>query len=98
VAGRAFATLRRAAASIRHVVPIGPAHFVPFRGLAVSSAAAFRTPLGDVPLDRDAIEAIGELPQECMARELSAGIWRRPACFSSARRATVPGGGGRFQA
>jgi MEMO1 family protein len=40
---------------------------VPFRGIAVPSATAFRTPLGDVPLDRDAIEAIRDLPQVDLA-------------------------------
>jgi MEMO1 family protein len=63
VAGCAFAALRAGAAKIRRVVVIGPAHFVPVRGLAVPSATAFRTPLGDVPLDRGAFAAIAELPQ-----------------------------------
>lgn len=36
--------------SIRRVVLIGPSHRVAFRGLAASSAAAWRTPLGDVPV------------------------------------------------
>jgi MEMO1 family protein len=63
VAGRAFAALRAGAAKIRRVVVIGPAHFVPIRGVAVPSARAFRTPLGDVPVDRAALEAVRELPQ-----------------------------------
>ena len=63
VAGRAFAALRAGAAKIRRVVVIGPAHFVPIRGLAAPLVAAFRTPLGDVPLDTAAIEAILDLPQ-----------------------------------
>ena len=67
VAGRAFAALRAGAAKIRRVVVIGPAHFVPIRGVAVPSAAAFRTPLGDVPVDRAMIEAIRELPQVQLA-------------------------------
>src|SRR5919106_6343135 len=62
VAGHAFAALRGAAAKIRRVVVIGPAHFVPIRGLALPTVAAFRTPLGDLPLDRAAIEAL-DLPQ-----------------------------------
>jgi len=62
VAGRAFAVLGPGAAVICRVVLIGPAHFVPIRGLAVPTVAAFRTPLGDVPLDRAAIEAL-DLPQ-----------------------------------
>ena len=52
VAGHAFAALGAGASAIRRAVVVGPAHFVPFRGIAVPSAAAFRTPLGDVPLDR----------------------------------------------
>jgi MEMO1 family protein len=63
VAGRAFAALHAGAARIRRVVLIGPAHFVAIRGLAAPLAAAFRTPLGDVPLDWTAIEAIQSLPQ-----------------------------------
>jgi AmmeMemoRadiSam system protein B len=63
VAGHAFAALGAAAARIRQVVAIGPAHFVPIRGLAVPSAEAFRMPLGDVPLDRAAIAGILDLPQ-----------------------------------
>jgi AmmeMemoRadiSam system protein B len=67
VAGHAFAALGDAAAQIRRGVVVGPAHFVPFRGIAVPSAAAFRTPLGEVPLDQDAIAAIRDLPQLALA-------------------------------
>jgi MEMO1 family protein len=67
VAGHAFASLGEDAPQIRRVVVIGPAHYVPFRGIAVPSATAFRTPLGDVPLDRDAIEAIRDLPEVDLA-------------------------------
>jgi MEMO1 family protein len=63
VAGHAFAALGDRALGIRRVVVIGPAHFVPIRGLAVPGAAAFRTPLGDVPLDAEGIAAILDLPQ-----------------------------------
>ena len=63
VAGHVFAALRGGARHIRRVVVIGPAHFVPFRGVAVPSAEAFRTPLGDVALDGRAIESIVDLPQ-----------------------------------
>jgi AmmeMemoRadiSam system protein B len=38
------------------VVLIGPAHFVPLTGLAVPGAAAWRTPLGSVPIDSSARE------------------------------------------
>jgi MEMO1 family protein len=63
VAGHAFAALGAAASEIRRVVVVGPAHFVPFRGVAVPSVDAFRTPLGEVPVDRDALETILDLPQ-----------------------------------
>jgi AmmeMemoRadiSam system protein B len=63
VAGHAFASMSEGASQIRRIVVIGPAHFVPFRGIAVPGAEVFRTPLGDVPVDRDAIEMILDLPQ-----------------------------------
>jgi hypothetical protein len=63
VAGHAFASLAGHAPRIRRAVVIGPAHYVPFRGIAVPSGKAFRTPLGEVPLDRGALEGIRDLPQ-----------------------------------
>jgi MEMO1 family protein len=63
VAGRAFAALGAGAAKLRRVVVIGPAHYVPLRGLARPTAAAFRTPLGEVPLDEAAATTLRELPQ-----------------------------------
>jgi MEMO1 family protein len=63
VAGHAFGALRAGAARLRRVVVVGPAHVVPFRGLALPIAKAFRTPLGDIPIDDDAIGAIRDLPQ-----------------------------------
>lgn len=52
VAGAAFARLRPDARSIRRVLLLGPAHFVPFGGLAVPEAEELSTPLGAVPIDR----------------------------------------------
>ncbi len=40
---------------ITRVVLLGPVHHVPVAGLAVPGADRFRTPLGDIPLDREAI-------------------------------------------
>ncbi len=37
----------------RWVVLVGPSHFVRFPGLALPDAAAFATPLGDVPVDEE---------------------------------------------
>jgi len=52
-AGVGWATLAGAAQSPERVVLVGPSHRVPVggSGVGVSSAAAWRTPLGDVPLD-----------------------------------------------
>lgn len=63
VAATVYAQVAAGRGSIRRVVLLGPAHRVPVRGLAASSAAAFATPLGDVPLDRDAVESLLQLPQ-----------------------------------
>jgi hypothetical protein len=58
IAGTAYAAIEASAARIRRVVLLGPSHRVAFRGLALSSAYVFRTPLGDVPLDRDGAAAL----------------------------------------
>ncbi len=63
IAASAYALLRDAADTIRRVVLLGPSHRVGFLGLADSGVEAFRTPLGDIPLDRQAIDAIEALPQ-----------------------------------
>src|SRR5499427_10515033 len=62
VAAEAFATLRARAQSIARVVLIGPAHFVAVRGIAAPTVDGFETPLGCVPVDRDALSAIADLP------------------------------------
>jgi AmmeMemoRadiSam system protein B len=61
VAASAYACLAAARSRIRRVLLLGPAHRVGFRGLACPSAEWFETPLGRVPLDRDALAAIAEL-------------------------------------
>ncbi|MBU0676865.1 MAG: AmmeMemoRadiSam system protein B [Verrucomicrobia bacterium] len=53
IAASAYARLRDASETIRKVILLGPAHFVDVRGLAVSSAEAFETPLGSVPIDKE---------------------------------------------
>ncbi len=63
VAASAYARLAPAAGVVRRVVLLGPCHRVAVNGLAVSSADAFETPLGAVPLDKKAIESIISLPQ-----------------------------------
>ncbi len=50
-AGFAFASIDPAL--VDRVVLLGPAHYVPVDGIGLSTATAWRTPLGDVPLDAD---------------------------------------------
>ena len=62
VAASAFSALRASAHQITRAVVIGPAHYVPFRGIAVPTADAFETPLGRIPVAQDALARIGDLP------------------------------------
>ena len=61
VAASAYARIRPYHDRITRVVLLGPCHRVPVRGLALSGADVFRTPLGDVPLDK-AVSAGLHLP------------------------------------
>jgi AmmeMemoRadiSam system protein B/AmmeMemoRadiSam system protein A len=63
VAALAYAPLARWREHIRRVVLLGPVHRVAVRGLAAPTVEAFETPLGRVPLDRPALEALHGLPQ-----------------------------------
>lgn len=58
VAANAFAPLTALSEPFGRVLLLGPPHYVPVSGGAASSAAAFATPLGEVPVDRDAIAAL----------------------------------------
>jgi AmmeMemoRadiSam system protein B len=63
VAATAYKRLAPDRDLIRRIVLLGPAHRVPFYGLAATSADAWETPLGRVPIDHDAIARIASLPQ-----------------------------------
>ncbi len=63
VAATAYARLIPAQATIKRVVLLGPCHRVSVQGLALSGARAFRTPLGDIPVDKDAARQILDFPQ-----------------------------------
>lgn len=54
IAASAYRRVAEMAGQLRRVVLIGPSHYVGFSGLACSSAAAFDTPFGRVPVDLDA--------------------------------------------
>lgn len=58
VAATAYARLRPYRDQYKRVILFGPCHRVPVPGLALSSADVFRTPLGDVPLDKSAMASI----------------------------------------
>lgn len=62
VAASAYARLTSVRDRITRVVLLGPAHRVAVRGLAASSATAFDTPLGTIPIDRAALDAALALP------------------------------------
>lgn len=62
-AALAYAQLAPARSTIRRVVLLGPVHRVAVRGLALPGATAFATPLGDIPVDVDAVAALAHLPQ-----------------------------------
>ncbi|HFB52282.1 MAG TPA: AmmeMemoRadiSam system protein B [Anaerolineae bacterium] len=65
IAATGYRWLRDTAARdvISRVVLVGPAHYVPVRGLAVDTADIFATPLGEIPVDTAAIETLLSLPQ-----------------------------------
>jgi AmmeMemoRadiSam system protein B len=76
VAATAYARLEESRITVNRVILLGPAHFVPFEGLAASSAKAFATPLGTVPVDQHSLETIMHMPwvrvlDEAHAREHS---------------------------
>ena len=73
IAAAAYAQLRSARGRVRRVVLLGPAHRVPFRGFALPSVKAFRTPLGDIPVDRPGVDRLRGLPQVHVLDDAHAG-------------------------
>ena len=62
IAAHAFAALAERG-PVRRILLLGPAHTVPFRGIAAPAWDGFATPLGVVPVDVEARAAIAHLPQ-----------------------------------
>jgi len=62
VAASVYARLAPARGRVGRVVLIGPSHRVGFRGLALSGAEAWRTPLGLIQVDRAAYQRLAGLP------------------------------------
>jgi len=63
IAAQAYARLAGRCGHVSRVVLLGPAHRVALRGLALPATGAFETPLGAVPVDRDALALLADLPQ-----------------------------------
>lgn len=63
IAASAYVQLEPHRAVIRRVVLLGPVHRVPVRGLALPGVEAFATPLGTIPVDREAAARILPLRQ-----------------------------------
>lgn len=72
VAARAYNLLKPVAGKISRVVLIGPSHRWPLNGLAAPSGQAFETPLGGVPLDRESLDSLLDLPQVRVSDEAHA--------------------------
>jgi len=62
VAATAYASLGPLRQQIRRVVLLGPAHRMPVSGFALPAAQAFATPLGEIPIAREAWLALQERP------------------------------------
>ena len=69
IAASAYAQLAPSRDTTKRVILLGPSHFVALKGLAASSAQAFTTPLGAVPVDVEALRQISSLPQVKMLDE-----------------------------
>lgn len=61
VAASAYVRLAARRAQIQRVVLLGPSHRVWFEGVGTSSAEAFESPLGRVPVDRDMVVELERL-------------------------------------
>ena len=62
IAGTAYAPLAARKDRIERVVMVGPAHRSGFKGMATTSARAWASPLGTVPVDWPAIEPLLAFP------------------------------------
>lgn len=61
VAASVYAQFAPLKGKVTRIVLMGPSHRVAFRGLAVSDASSYRTPLGDIPIDGEAQAALLKL-------------------------------------
>ena len=63
IAAEAYACLLKNKKQFEHVILFGPSHRFPFDGVAVTSASAYKTPLGIISIDQPLVHEILSLPQ-----------------------------------
>jgi AmmeMemoRadiSam system protein B len=73
IAASAYLRVAARRDTVRRVVLLGPSHRVSLRGLAVSSADAFETPLGLVPIDAELRSMVLGLPMVTVNDSAHAG-------------------------
>ncbi len=61
-AGKAYAKLQKYANQIKNVILLGPSHRVAFKGVALSSADYFTTPLGKIALNKTLLSQLALNP------------------------------------
>ena len=61
IAASAYAQVQALRARVTRVVLAGPAHRVHLRGMAVPAARVFASPLGPIPVDSEAVDALRRL-------------------------------------
>src|SRR5665647_2279162 len=66
---------------MRRVAVLGPAHYVPLTGIAVPAAAAFATPIGEVPVEVHTCAVLAER-QECVTVDDRPHRSRSPTCWT----------------
>lgn len=59
-AAKAYGALKQQAKHIKRVVLLGPAHRVYVKGIALSNASHFATPLGNIAIDTQAIQELSQ--------------------------------------
>jgi hypothetical protein len=63
VAASAFSLLSGYRERVRRVVLMGPAHRVYLKGIALPEEESFATPFGKIPVDRNSLDLLKDLPQ-----------------------------------
>ncbi len=69
IAADAYAHLKEWNQQIDRVILLGPSHRVPVNGMAVTESDCFATPLGEIPIDTEAIASIQSMPSVFQSEE-----------------------------